>query len=348
MPKQRAGGSGLRMADEILEAPRSVSGQEPGLTAPLAELIARLRRRPPQVVVTCARGSSAHAATFGKHLIERYLGIPVAEAAPNIASIYHRSLQLRDQLFIAISQSGQSDDLVELTQSARQSGALTVAIVNATDGPLAGASDIVLPVGAGPEVSVAASKTFIATLAALLRLTAAWTEDANMDAAIKRLPDRLAAAAELDWGEAVSTFAGAPSLVTLGRGPTLAIAREASLKLKETCGLHAEAFSGAEFLHGPVAMVSSRYPVLMLMPTDAAGEGMQRLATELRRKGTALFAAEPGDATPGRLPVVPPDQPDADAVCLIQSFYAMLIRLAERLGTNVDQPRHLQKVTRTR
>jgi glutamine---fructose-6-phosphate transaminase (isomerizing) len=337
-----------QMAREIREAPEAVRRQQHDLARPLAELVGRLERRPPQVVVTCARGSSAHAATFGKHLIERYIGVPVAEAAPNIASVYGRRLRLEKQLFLAISQSGRSDDLVELTRSARAAGALTVSIVNATDGPLVAASDIVLPMGAGPELSVAASKTFVATLAVLLRLTARWTGDANLGAAIERLPDRLAAAAELDWSDLVAALAGTSSLVTIGRGPTLAIAREASLKLKETCSLHAEAFSGAEFLHGPVALISSRCPVLMFMPTDAAAPGMRQLAAKLRAEGSALLAAEPGACGPGRLPALPSDHPETDAVCLIQSFYAVLIRLAERLGTDVDRPRHLQKVTRTR
>ena len=166
--------------------------------------------------------------------------------------------------------------------------------------------------------------------------------------AIERLPDRLTAATEIDWSELVDTLVGSKSLVVIGRGPTLAIAREASLKLKETCALHAEAFSGAEFLHGPVALVSPRYPVLMFMPTDAAAHGMRQLATSLHEKGTALLTTEPGARGRGRLPVVASDYPETDAVCLIQTFYAMLIRLAERLGTDVDRPRHLRKVTRTR
>jgi glucosamine--fructose-6-phosphate aminotransferase (isomerizing) len=338
----------VMMAREIGEAPAAVSRQAQRLAEPLAELVGRLECRPPQVVVTCARGSSAHAATFGKHLIERYIGIPVAAAAPNIASVYGRRLRLEGQLFLAISQSGRSDDLIELTRSAKAAGALTAVIVNATDGPLVQECDIVLPVGAGPEISVAASKTFVATLATLLRLTALWTHDADLGGAIERLPDRLAAATKLDWNELVEVLVGTKSMVAIGRGPTLAIAREASLKLKETCSLHAEAFSGAEFLHGPVALVSPLYPVLMFMPTDAAAQGMRQLAAELQAKGTALLATEPGGAGTGRLPALAADHPETDAVCLIQSFYAMLIRLAERLGTDVDRPRHLRKVTRTR
>jgi len=341
------GASETRMAQELQLAPQAVRDQAAGLAAPLAVLIGRLRRRPPQVVVTCARGSSAHAATFGKFLIERHIGVPVAPAAPSIASIYGRRLELDGQLLLAISQSGASDDLITLAKSARDSGALTVALVNAADSPLAQNCEIVLPMGAGPELSVAATKTFIATLAALLRLTAAWTQDRDIAAAIDRLPDRLDAAGGLDWSQALDAFAGAPSLVTIGRGPTLAIAREAALKFKETCNLHAEAFSGAEFLHGPVALVSNRYPILLFMPSDETATGLDRLAMDLRNKGTSLFVAEPGEPGLWRLPAVPADHPDTDAICLAQSFYAMAIRLADMRGTDVDRPRHLTKVTRT-
>ena len=341
------GNTKAQMAQELSEAPMAILRQEAALARPLAELTARLQRRPPQVVVTCARGSSAHAAAFGKHLIERYAGIPVSPAAPSIASIYGQQMHLKDQLMLAISQSGRSDDLIAMTASAKQSGALTVAITNAADSPLAQGCDFVLPICAGPELSVAATKTFIATAVALARLTAAWTKDGSLDAAIGRLPERLAAAAALDWSAVLPVLAKAGSLVTIGRGSTLAIAREAALKLKETCNRHAEAFSGAEFLHGPVALVSSRYPILMFMPTDAAAPGMRQLAGELRRLGTALFVAEQGDAGDMRLPTLAADQPEADAICLIQSFYAMAVQLAQHLDIDVDRPRHLSKVTST-
>ncbi len=340
--------TGGQMAQETREAPEAVRRQEQSLAGPAAALAARLKRRPPQVAVTCARGSSAHAATFGKHLIERYLGIPVAAAAPNIASVYGQKLKLKDQLFLAISQSGRSDDLVEMTSAAKRSGAITAAILNDVASPLAAHCDLVLPMSAGPELSVAATKTFVTALAALLRLTAAWTGSVKLEASLRRLPDRLSAAGELDWTGAVSAFASATSLVTIGRGPTLAIAREAALKLKETCNLHAEAFSGAEFLHGPVALVSSRYPILMFMPADEAVKGMERLAAGLRSKNAALFTAEPRAQARGILPALAPDHPETDAICLIQSFYAMVIQLAARLGVDASRPRHLNKITRTR
>ena len=239
-------------------------------------------------------------------MIERHLGIPVAAAAPNIATIYRRPLRLRGQLLLTISQSGSSDDLIEMTGAARASGALTVAIVNEPESALASASEVVLPMAAGPELSVAATKTFIASLAAVLRLAARWSGGIKMLEACERLPDRLDEAARLDWSEALKPLARANSLVAIGRGPTLAIAREAALKLKETCALHAEAFSSAEFQHGPIALVSSTYPMLVFTPADEAGSGFGDFVTDLRRKGAFVLVAEPGEKIPGRLPCLRP------------------------------------------
>jgi len=341
----------MGMAEELREAPDAVRRQQQALAAPLGALVARLRSRPPQFVVTCARGSSAHAATFAKHLIELHLGIPVAAMAPNIATVYRRPLRLGGQLFLAISQSGRSDDLVEAAAMARTAGAVTAAVVNAPESPLAAACEFVLPIGAGPELSVAATKSFVATLAALLRLLATWSGDERLPDAIDRLPERLTSATDLDWSAALGPLADTDSLIAIGRGPTLAIAREAALKLKEIANRHAEAFSGAEFLHGPVALVEPHYPILMFIPGDAAADGLWHLAADLAGKGAALFVAgqERHKVTgPALLPALAPDHPETDAVCLIQSFYAMMVRLAERLGIDPDRPRHLQKITRTR
>src|SRR3954464_10709833 len=287
------------MEAEFREAPAVVQRQAQALRAPVAELLARIRSKPPEFVVTCARGSSAHAATFGKHLIERHLGLPVGAFAPNIATIYGQRLRLNGQLFVTVSQSGRSDDLVESVAMAKAAGALTVAIVNDTDSPLAQASDIVLPMAAGPELSVAATKTFVASLAVLLHVTAEWTQDDALRAATQRLPEQLAAATALDWSAALNEMSKANSLVAIGRGPTLAIAREAALKLKETCNLPAEAFSGAEFLHGPVALVESSYPILLLMPTDQAATGLRELAENLRGKGASVFVTGAGEKITG-------------------------------------------------
>jgi glucosamine--fructose-6-phosphate aminotransferase (isomerizing) len=229
------------MATELGESPDVVSRQSELLGRPISQLCASLKECPPRVVVTCARGSSAYAASFGKHLIERHLGIPVAAAAPSITTIYGRNLQLKDQFFLAISQSGRSDDLIETTASARAAGALTAAIVNDVDSPLAAVCDIVLPMAAGSELSVAATKTFIASLSALLSLVAAWADETSLAQAVSRLPERLVEATRLDWSHVAGAISAENSLITLGRGPTLAIAQEAALKLKEICNLHAEA-----------------------------------------------------------------------------------------------------------
>jgi glucosamine--fructose-6-phosphate aminotransferase (isomerizing) len=182
----------------------------------------------------------------------------------------------------------------------------------------------------------------------LLNLVAAWAGERAIKAALARLPDRLASASEFDWSKAFGSNSVPSSLVILGRGPTLAIAREASLKLKEICNIHAEAFSGAEFQHGPVALVSPSYPIVLFMPTDEAAAGLRQLTLDLQRKGAVVFATSHEGRTHGRLPALPPDHPDVDAVALIQSFYATAVQIAERRGTDVDRPRHLQKVTRTR
>jgi glucosamine--fructose-6-phosphate aminotransferase (isomerizing) len=257
-------------------------------------------------------------------------------------------LRLDGQFFLAVSQSGRSDDLVEQARSARASGALTAAIVNATDSPLAQACQIVLPMAAGPEKSIAATKTFVASLAVVLRLAAQWSGDAALAGAVERLPDRLAAAAALDWTPAIPTLQATRSLIAIGRGPTLAIAREAALKLKETCNMHAEAFSGAEVLHGPVALVANRYPVLMFTVGDETASGLAELADNLAAKGAAVHLAGGHAKGASLLPVLAPDHPETDALCLIQSFYRLALALALGLGVDVDHPRHLQKITRTK
>jgi len=335
-----------QMAAEFRESPAILRAHSRILAAPVAELVATLRRRPPQVVITCARGSSAHAATFGKHLIERHLGLPVAPLALNLASVYRQRLHLNGQLFLAISQAGRSEDTIESATMARISGALTAAIVNDADSPLAKTCDIVLPMAAGPERSVAATKSFVASLGVLLRLVASWAGDGPLERALDRLPARLELAGELDWAAALPALTAAANLMSLGRGPTLAIAREAALKLKETCNIHAEAFSGAEFLHGPIALLGRDDPILLFMPTDAAAATLERLAADLARKGASVFVT--GNGTGTTLPTLGQDQPETDAVCLIQTFYRLVIDIAQHLGGDVDRPPHLQKVTRTR
>jgi glucosamine--fructose-6-phosphate aminotransferase (isomerizing) len=261
--------------------------------------------------------------------------------------VYHQRLNLRDQLVLTISQSGHSHDLIEFTAMARAEGALTASIVNDVLSPVAAASEIVLPRDAGPETSVAATKSFISTLAALLRLAAHWANDHALCEAIERLPARLVAAANTHWDAALAALSQATCMATIGRGPTLAIAREAALKLKEICDLQAEPFSCAEFRHGPMALVTSQYPVLLFVPNDDAASGLRELATDLRAKGATVLIMGHNEAEASFRDGLAPDHADADAVCLMQTFYMVAVRLAKQRGVG-QHPRHLHKVTRTR
>lgn len=335
------------MEADLHEAPEVLRRQRQLLNERLREFSVALKSLAPRLVMTCARGSSANAASFGKHLIERYTGIPVAAAAPSIVTLYRQRFDLNGQLFLSISQSGRSDDLVECATVARNSGAFTVSILNDTDSPLAASSDLVLPMGAGPELSIAATKTFIGSVGALLYLVASWTGLGAMGEALERLPERLISAGGLNWS-AHKTLCKAKNLITLGRGSTFAIAQEASLKLKEVCNIHAEAISAAEFQHGHVALTSSKFPIIIFMPTDQAAHGLKELAVNLSAKSNLVFVTGCRIGRSHHLAALGSDFPETDAVCLIQSFYGQIIRLAEYLGIDVDRPRHLAKVTRTR
>ena len=221
------------------------------------ELGKKLRNLKPSAVVTCARGSSDHAATYAKYVIETKAGLLVSSAAPSVSSVYAATQMLEGTLFIAISQSGASPDLVRTADAARQAGAFVVAIVNVTSSPLAAIADVVLPMHAGPEKSVAATKTYIASLTAILQLVAHWTEDGELLTALETLPLNLSAAWACDWAPAAAKLLDARNFFVVGRGVGFGVAQEAALKFKETCGLHAEAYSAAEVKHGPMAIVNA-------------------------------------------------------------------------------------------
>ena len=257
----------------------------------------------------------------------------MAPAAPSIASIYRRPLHLEGQLFLAISQSGRSDDLIVLTEAARAAGALTVGIINAPDSPLAAACDIVLPIGAGPELSVAATKTFIATAAALARLTAAWAEEDALQAALERLPQRLAAAAALDWSAALPALGG--------RGEPRHHRPRADARHRQGGGAQAQGDlqpprRGVQRRGVPARARGAGLVALSDPDVHADGCGRRRacaqLAADLRREEQGAVHRRAGRSAAGRLPALAPDQPEADAICLIQSFYAMAVQLAQRRG----------------
>jgi glucosamine--fructose-6-phosphate aminotransferase (isomerizing) len=335
-----------RMYAEAAESASIVAQQLKANASVVAELGRQLRARPPRAVVTCARGSSDHAATYAKYLIETHAHVLTASAAPSVSSVYGMQQDLRQCLFLAISQSGKSPDLLASVAAARRSGATVVALCNVPDSPLSAAADFAIPLGAGPERSIAATKSYVASLAALAHLTAEWTRDAALNAAIRALPDTLAAAWRLDWRAALALLVPAEHLYVIGRGYGLSIAQEAALKAKETCGLHAEAYSGAEVRHGPFALMGERFPALLLAQNDATRPGLEQLATELAARGVGVALA--GGCATGALLLPTVDCPGAVApIPLAVSVYRLLATLAVARGHDPDQPPFLRKVTET-
>lgn len=331
------------MEQEASEAAQAVAKMLAANRDAFAAIGRQLRASPPAAVVTCARGSSDHAATYAKYLIETMTGTPTASAALSIASLYDAPAVAGNRLCLAVSQSGKSPDLLAAVEQQRDAGAFVVALVNAGGSPLAGLADVVIPLSAGVERSVAATKSYIASLAAIAALVAAWAEDEALGAALTALPGQLAQAFTLDWSPAVAAFRSATNLFVLGRGYGLGAAQEAALKFKETSGLHAESFSAAEVRHGPMAIVGDAFHVLAFGGSDRAAAGVRGVADEFRGRGaTVLLAAPEG----GDLPAMAA-HPAIEPILMIQSFYRMASALALARGHNPDSPPHLNKVTET-
>ncbi len=313
----------------------------------LGNLGKKLRSLKSSAVVTCARGSSDHAATFAKYLIETKAGLLVSSAAPSVSSVYAARPMLEGTLFLGISQSGASPDLVRTAAAAKEAGAFIVVLVNVEESPLAALADVVVPLHAGPEKSVAATKTYIATLSALLQLVAYWTEDKELLSALDTLPNLLSAAWRCDWSLATKTLLEARNFFVVGRGLGFGIAQEAALKFKETCGLHAEAYSAAEVKHGPMAIVGKDFPILIFSQKDETRGGIQDLVTDFAGRDAAVLTA--GDQLTGgnSLPVVEGAPAVLEPLLFIQSFYRMANQLSVARGYHPDEPPHLNKVTET-
>ncbi len=312
-----------------------------------AALGARLRALDPPFVVVCARGSSAHAGTFLRVLLAHRLGLTAAAAMPSVASVYHRPQRLRGALFVTISQSGRSPDLIASAEQARAAGALTLALVNDPASPLASACELVLDIAAGPERSIAATKTVLASLAAALALVDAWRPAPSVATALAALPERLAAAAALDWSPLVETLADADRIFAVGRGPALGIVDEAALKLSEVCGIAGLAFSAAELAHGPMALAGPGFPVLALLQNDASLPLSEKFLATLAARGAPVLAAGGAVAGARALPVLAPMQPEVDLLPMLVSFYLAAEAAAQARGLNPDHPPSLHKVTQT-
>ena len=334
------------MFREAREAPLRVRAQLDQDAAHIARIAEALRQFNPRTVLTSARGSSDHAATFARYLLETHLGLVTASASPSVSSVYGARQDLSQCVFLVISQSGRSPDLLSAAAAAKASGALVVALVNAEDAPLVAVADHVIALRAGLELSVAATKSYICALAAILHLVAHWSADDTLLHALANLPGQLEAAWQLDWRPMVETLKPVQNLFVLGRGLGLSVAQEAALKFKETCGLHAEAFSSAEVRHGPMALMQKNLPVLIFAQDDETRPGVEELARELSAGGVNVLLAGAEMTGVRTLPVL--GAPAAIAPLLFaQTFYRWAAVLAVARGYDPDHPPHLRKVTET-
>jgi glucosamine--fructose-6-phosphate aminotransferase (isomerizing) len=297
--------------------------------------------------VTVARGSSDHASSYLAYLIMARMGRLVTSLPMSLITLYKSPLVTRDTLAVSISQSGQSPDVVEPIRYFRDGGATTVALVNDATSPLAQAAEWTMPLHAGKEQSVAATKSFIASMVAGARLVAAWQDDAELQDGIACLPEALRAASQSDWSAALEVLAPARNIMVVGRGISFPVALESALKFKETSALQAEAFSGAEIKHGPMALIEEGYPLLIFATRGPAQAGLVALADEMRGRGARVLLAAPSDITSRDLTLPTAAIPDLDPIAAIQAFYMMAAQLSEARGLDPDKPRHLSKVTKT-
>jgi glucosamine--fructose-6-phosphate aminotransferase (isomerizing) len=332
---------------EAGEAPDAVARLLAAESPAFAALGAELRHRPPLSMLTVARGSSDHAAHYMAYLVMARLGRLVTSLPMSLVTLYHSQLVCDGLVAMAFSQSGQSPDLVAPLAWLGQQGARTVAFVNDNKSPLAVGGHRCIGLHAGPELSVAATKSYLTQLAAGAALAAAWQQDTVFANALAALPESLALAWAQDWSTGVDALRRADHLYVIGRGTGLPIAMEAALKFKEVCGIHAEAYSGAEVQHGPMALVHEGFPMLVFAPRGPAQAGLLRLATQMRARGARVLLAAPVGTPEVDLPITPAGHVDLDPITMVQSFYGMVERLARLRGLNPDQPRHLNKVTKT-
>jgi glutamine---fructose-6-phosphate transaminase (isomerizing) len=326
------------MAQEAAQAPSIIAQQLVHNAAICENLANRIRQFNPSLVYIVGRGSSDHAGVFAKYLIEVELGIPVSSSAPSVNSIFKQNLKLDKALVLIISQSGRSHDILAQAKSAKESGALTVALVNDTTSPLAELADVVLPLLAGQELAVAATKSYLATLSAILQLVAYWKDDADLKKALKTLPDSLANVINQPQQLSSEYIANLAHCVVLGRGFGYAISREIALKLKEVCAVHAEAFSSAEFLHGPVTLVEKRLSVVDVFVADESTDAHHQMIEDIARRGANLIQLTCIDNSLHKRCI---------PLAILQRFYLDVEKIAISMGFDPDKPVGLKKVTQT-
>ncbi|MBB5516487.1 glucosamine--fructose-6-phosphate aminotransferase (isomerizing) [Rubricella aquisinus] len=326
------------MAAEIAEIAPAVQHcltRNEGAMAALGEM---LRRDAPGHVITVARGSSDHAAHYVGQAISQRLGLAVASVGPSISSVYGARIAAEGALVLAVSQSGQSRDIRHLTEMLGDTGGLTVALTNRADSPLAHGVDHMIDIAAGPEQAVAATKSYVCSVVAGLMLVAHWAQDGALQAALQRLPDALDGALRLDWSAMAAHLEGAERMTLLSRGAGLSVAQEMALKLMETCGIAAQAFSAAEVLHGPSALLRDGARVMLYATEKTGAASIVDTGARLTAQGADVLAMPP------QLPAL---HPLLDPIAHLPAFYKVVEQEARRRGINPDRPAFLQKETDT-
>ena len=312
-----------------------------------AELADQLKSRKISQLITIARGSSDHAASYLSYLSMMKLGIVATSMPMSIATLHRAQLNAKSVLAVAYSQSGQSPDLTLTLQYFAQQGATTLAFVNDTQSPLSFAADRVIDLLAGPETSVAATKSFITQLVGGLSLVSHWSQDEIFLSGLSSLSNALEYARELEWSHAADRFKSVQNMFVVSRGLGMSVASETALKLKEICGIQAEAFSSAEVKHGPMALIGHHFPVLVMATSGPELQGLLDFATHMRERGANVVLAGPPKLPNIDLPIFQTGIPEFDPIMAIQSFYPMVEALARLRGLDPDKPPHLSKVTQT-
>jgi glucosamine--fructose-6-phosphate aminotransferase (isomerizing) len=341
------------LEQEILEQPEVLERlleQERGTVEAVARAI---RERAPRFVVLAARGSSDNAARYGQYLLGAVNGLPVALATPSLFTLYRRPPCLADALVVAVSQSGQSPDIVAVVEEGRWQGALTLAVTNDPTSPLARAAEWVVPLHAGAERSVAATKTYTASLLALGMLSAALAGDEEMFTALRTVPGaiRQVISSAQTVCRASERYRYMEACVVVSRGYNYATAYEIALKLKELTYVLAEPYSSADFQHGPVALVEKGFPVIAVVPEGAVTAEMVDFLRRLREREAELVVISAREEvlslaqTPLPLPEGIPEWLSPMVAVVPGQLFAL--GLTQARGLDPDQPRGLQKVTRT-
>jgi len=331
------------MAREIAQIPAAAAALL-AQTDAVQAIAARIAQDNRQFVVMCGRGSSGHVGVYLRYLFETRFGLLVSAAAPSVVTAYRRPSDMRHAIFIVISQSGRSPDLVTATRLARESGALTIAILNETQSPVADEAEYVLPVRAGPEKAVAATKTVVLSMIAGAQLIATLTQDDALTLALARLPQRLGDALRCDWSPWSARLQKAHAAFVIGRGYGFGPAREVALKLTETMQIPALGYSAAELRHGPRAAVTPATPVLVLRQDDEAAATVDELIDELVAQNETVSAA---GGPSGTLPWIGDDHPICDPVAMLLPAYRAIEQATRARGLDPDKPRYLSKVTHT-